>query len=194
MDNATYTAHVLSLRSGIDDRHTVSSWQGDFASFIAYSKMIDFAKRQAFYGKKPTREKLAGLMDGVKNAHDSQIGELNDIDLGSQKHDPDIIHAIIGMATEAGEMLELMTEYLRNPNGEINLVNAIEELGDMQWYLYLFLSAVNKSANTQLDMTDVLQANINKLSQRYKDKSAQSFGKERDLASEADAIKKVTNA
>lgn len=77
-------------------------------------------------------------------------------------HDPELaplVHGILGMFTEAGEMLAHLYDVMRG--SPVDRVNLIEELGDSEWYaacLHRFLGSTPTEAH---------EVNIAKLSARY---------------------------
>jgi NTP pyrophosphatase (non-canonical NTP hydrolase) len=89
----------------------------------------------------------------------------------------DIIHAILGIATEAGELLELLKATL-NSDGDFDWVNCREELGDIDWYKALL---ANRGDFT---FEEVMELIIKKLRARYADKFTSNEAVERNLAAE----------
>ena len=74
--------------------------------------------------------------------------------------DCEIIHATLGVAGEAGEIVDAVKKFTvyRKPCDRDNL---IEELGDMEF----FLQALRK--RLFISREETLEANVNKLSKRY---------------------------
>lgn len=73
--------------------------------------------------------------------------------------DVDVLHGIVGVITEAGEMAEVLLHRIRT--GEFDRVNAFEEVGDVSWYLARQL----RGMNADFDMSN--RANIDKLHGRH---------------------------
>jgi len=74
-----------------------------------------------------------------------------------------LIYPMLGLGGESGEVLEKMKKILRDGNGEINSEKKEElkkELGDVFWYL------ASISTELGLEIEDVIQTNLNKLSSR----------------------------
>jgi NTP pyrophosphatase (non-canonical NTP hydrolase) len=72
----------------------------------------------------------------------------------------DTLHGIIGVSTEAGELLDAVKKglfYGRKPD----MTNVREEIGDVMWYLMAILRAEG------WDLEDIMQENIDKLKLRY---------------------------
>lgn len=81
-----------------------------------------------------------------------------------QELDPRLLHAILGMATEAGEMLDQLKKslfYMR----KLDRTNLLEEIGDHDWYESLGLAALKSNRR------EVFKMNVKKLQEiRYKKK------------------------
>ena len=75
----------------------------------------------------------------------------------------DLMHAALGLAGEAGEFADAIKKHLVYGR-ELDRENAIEELGDVLWFVALGCHALSVS------MADVAQANIDKLRRRYPEK------------------------
>lgn len=95
-------------------------------------------------------------------------------------HDPElahIVHGVIGMFTEAGEMMAHLYDVMRG--SPVDRVNLIEELGDSEWYAACLHRYLNSTP------TEAREVNIAKLSARYPGKVfSKEHAVERDLASE----------
>ena len=81
------------------------------------------------------------------------------------------LHAAVGISGESGELLDAIKKETMY-NKEPDLVNIIEELGDLEFYMEALRQAYN------ITREETLQANINKLgvrysSGKYSDKQAQ---------------------
>lgn len=73
-----------------------------------------------------------------------------------------LIHAAMGIASEAGELLDAVKKHtIYNKN--IDYENVVEELGDLEFYMEQIRQ------QTGIIREETLQANMNKLAQRYKD-------------------------
>lgn len=73
-----------------------------------------------------------------------------------------LLHMAVGIAGEAGELLDAVKKAAIY-NKPIDLVNVVEELGDLEFYM--------QGLRQGLDITraETLKANIDKLGKRYKD-------------------------
>ena len=76
-----------------------------------------------------------------------------------QKRDV-LINSVMGLCGEAGEAIDVVKKWMAQGHA-LNKEQLVKELGDIAWYL--------AEAATALDMPleEILQANINKLKQRY---------------------------
>ena len=76
-----------------------------------------------------------------------------------QKRDV-LINSVMGLCGEAGEAIDVVKKWMAQGRA-LNKEQLVKELGDIAWYL--------AEAATALDMPleEILQANINKLKQRY---------------------------
>lgn len=72
----------------------------------------------------------------------------------------DIIHAILGISGEAGELLDAIKKHTIY-NKPLDVENVVEELGDLEFYLEQLRQALSISRE------ETLQANIKKLRKRY---------------------------
>lgn len=94
-----------------------------------------------------------------------------------------LLHAAMGLATEAGELLDALKRHLFY-GAPLDRVNVKEELGDTSWYLALAIDELRTTLH------DVQTANINKLRARYPDKFAEYDALHRDLTAERRELEK----
>ena len=73
-----------------------------------------------------------------------------------------LINSVMGLCGESGEAIDIVQKWLAHGH-ELDREHLIKELGDVAWYL--------AEAATALDvqLEEVLQANIDKLKKRYPD-------------------------
>ena len=88
-----------------------------------------------------------------------------------------IIHGIIGVATESGELLDLLYRTLIQCE-TLDEVNLKEEMGDLFWYLAVLSDASGVSFD------EVQQVNIAKLRARYPNKFTEFDAANRNLSNE----------
>jgi NTP pyrophosphatase (non-canonical NTP hydrolase) len=92
-----------------------------------------------------------------------------------------ILHGAVGMATEAGELLDNVKRSLFYGK-EIDKVNVMEECGDALWYIAIALDACGYT------MTQAMQMNIAKLSTRYPERFTEDAALNRDLGLERSTL------
>lgn len=92
-----------------------------------------------------------------------------------------LIHGLLGVQSESGELADALkkTLYYGQP---LDLVNVVEEIGDICWYLAILADA----CGTTLEQCQ--RRNIAKLRQRYPDKFTEAEAATRDLQSEREAL------
>ena len=83
--------------------------------------------------------------------------------------DMDIVHGILGVATESGELLEL----LRDPH-RFEIEKLVDEAGDACWYLAMLFRAAGVS------FEEVMAKNIAKLMVRFPEKFEERLANTRD--------------
>ena len=93
----------------------------------------------------------------------------------------DILHAVMGMCTEAGEIQDNLKRFLFYGKS-FDKANVIEECGDVLWYVALALKSVNCS------MEDCMKVNIAKLKARYPNGFETDKALNRDLEGEKVAM------
>lgn len=92
------------------------------------------------------------------------------------------LHAEIGLATESGELLDNRKRKMFY--GLEDSENIAEEIGDLLWYMALLLDS------HRLKLSDVMKANIEKLSSRYgKGKFDAIDAQHRNIEAERDAMR-----
>lgn len=74
--------------------------------------------------------------------------------------DDGLMHAAIGIAGEAGELLDAVKKTWVYGKS-LDITNLVEELGDLEFYM--------QALRTQLQLTrdEILEANVEKLTKRY---------------------------
>ena len=71
-----------------------------------------------------------------------------------------LLHAAMGLNTEQAEFMDTLKKYIYYGK-QFDKVNAIEELGDSQWYLALAVYVLKTTLN------EIMTGNIEKLKLRY---------------------------
>lgn len=138
---------------------------------------LDAIKKSLFYGKDsknyPVNGEAHANVDSVETCVALQIHRLHDF----PQPGLDILHAIIGKATESAELLELLLKSVIN-NEPFDRVNFIEEIGDGFWYDGIGLEAVSSNFH------DAAGRNNRKLKRRFPDKFKTDDAITRDLDAE----------
>lgn len=127
--------------------------------FINVGSEIDSIKKHMFYGKKSKyyTESIEESLDNVNNI----IHE-------------DIIHGIIGVATESVELVEALNDSIKS-GLLLDDVNIKEEIGDIFWYIAILANRLD------ISFEDIQTTVINKLKARYPDKFTEDYAINRDL-------------
>lgn len=73
-----------------------------------------------------------------------------------------LINSVMGLCGESGEAIDIVKKWLAQGH-ELDREHLANELGDIAWYLAEAATALD------LDLEDILQANIDKLKKRYPD-------------------------
>ena len=97
--------------------------------------------------------------------------------LVDQGHDMNLLHAAMGIGTEAGELLDAFKRKMFYGK-ELDVVNVKEEIGDLMWYTAILLRELD------LDFHEILQLNIDKLKTRFPEKFTKADALNRDLGKE----------
>ena len=92
-----------------------------------------------------------------------------------------VLHGIIGLVTESGELMDAVKKAIFY-NKELDKINLIEEIGDIFWYIAILLDALDT------DIDDVLIKNINKLKVRYPEKFTSKDALNRNLDKERSSL------
>ena len=88
-----------------------------------------------------------------------------------------LLHAAMGLATEAGELVDALKKHLFYGK-ELDMANVREELGDSLWYVATGANALGA------DLGDIMQLNVNKLEARYGEGFTEEAAINRDLGVE----------
>jgi hypothetical protein len=161
----------------------LSYFQGVVANAILALKLLDGIKKTLFYGRElvgTTGESIPFHLNG-QDLCDSLPKRLGVDDEAKAEL---IIHAIVGKATECGELLELLRDVLFN-DALFDDVHFIEEIGDGQWYDAIGLKAIDATID------ECQRRNIAKLRRRFPDKFTEYDANNRDLFAERKALEQT---
>lgn len=152
-------------------------------SIMEDSNVVDAAKKNIFYGKEVegvAEAKSQALKTIIENGIDGIVQDAQK-NIYSDIKNVRIMHSIIGIASEVGELIEcFMTAMVEGkPVDEVNLK---EEFGDLFWYSAIGLNAINSSYE------EAWKLNVVKLAKRY---AGQKFS-EGQAISRADKVEQST--
>lgn len=142
--------------------------------FIIASEKLDKFKKTKFYGK-PLDDKLA--KSNTQMSVQQFDRDLND---PSEK----LTHAMIGIATESGELLKAIYDS-KWGGKQFDVVNCEEELGDLFWYKAILFREFG------FKLSDVLQKNTNKLQGKKGRYKNQKFSSEEAINRDLDSERKI---
>jgi NTP pyrophosphatase (non-canonical NTP hydrolase) len=93
----------------------------------------------------------------------------------------DLLHGAMGACTEAGELMDICKRH-QQYGKPIDWVHAIEEAGDLLWYIAL----VSRASGVSLE--EIAKRNIAKLAKRYPEKFTAELALNRDLTAERQVL------
>lgn len=149
----------LAARTAADPWHQPSVVDEDFLvrtlfDFVNSAMALDRFKAKMFYGKK-----FDEPLERLQNHHAFLVNV----------HSTKRIHAVLGIASEAGEFVERLLKEMQGLRGEgfweETVANYAEEQGDMDWFQELLASTPGMAS-----VEDARRANIAKLAKRFPDK------------------------
>lgn len=161
IDQAMQTASPFYYGKEIAASH----FQLEIDKAIEALQMLDAIKKKMFYNKH------SNALPYVHNVEKSCANLPNEIDYG--KNGTSILHAILGIATEAGELLEAIAT-----GKQVDKVNLLEECGDVLWYMAMLMQAIGT------DFETVAEGNIAKLRKRYPQKFTEYDANNRNIEEE----------
>jgi len=170
------------------------SWHGDKVSFtmlrVALAEAVealnnlDAIKKTLFYGRE-LPEHLQIEIDHSAKADSAQASCATlPTWFKNDKFGEYVIHAIIGAATEAGELLEALRAVIIEGK-EFDEVNMREEVGDVFWYVAVLADTCN------FTFEEAQRVNIAKLRARYPNKFTAFDANNRNLTFERSILEGV---
>lgn len=142
-------------------------WAHTLNNAIDALTKLDKVKKSLFYGR--DNNLISEGQSGVDDLP-ARMGIM------PKENAQDIIHGILGLATEAGELLELLRDTI---NGEpLDLVNIKEEVGDGKWYMAILARVAG------FMWGDDERVNIAKLRARFPDRFTEYDANNRNLVAE----------
>ncbi len=171
-------AHVTASDKYYGDRVPLAYFAHVVGQAVEALAKLDEVKKAVFYGRevnlpKPANEgehaaTIAKLPQWISNHPDNDAAAVN------------IIHAIIGKATEAGELLEALAAVVEGQ--AFDETNALEEVGDGFWYDALLLRAIGSNFG------EAQSVNIAKLRRRFPNAFTEFDANNRDLFAEREIL------
>lgn len=151
------------------------------AHVVQAAERLDDVKKVLFYGVETPKgaaiyERLIGNfpMLGVSQ-FDETVAVLSD---DVPERERDLLHGILGVLTEAGELGEILQNYLLGETPDLDPVHMAEECGDDMWYRALIFNRIGTTFPAEMDRV------IRKLRTRFPDKFTEQHAGQRDLAAE----------
>ena len=135
-------------------------------NFIHKGNELDLLKKATFYGG----ERIQKFNAQSSTDQASDYLSLNSV------VEPTIMHGILGIASEAVELVEALQKSL-DSGEEIDLINLKEEIGDLLWYMTLIVKS-------EAELYSIFDTNIAKLQSRYPEKFTEFKATHRDLKKE----------
>jgi len=97
--------------------------------------------------------------------------------------DVDLLHAGMGVTTEAGEFLDTIKKYVYYGK-DLDQTNLIEEIGDIFYYLAIACNALD------ISFEQVMEKNIEKLKARYGEKFTEEKAINRNITNEREILER----
>ena len=95
-----------------------------------------------------------------------------------------LLHSAMGLATEAGEIVDQLKKHIFYGK-ELDLLNLKEEYGDNMWYVALGIDALRE------DLGNIMTGNIAKLAKRYPNFFTKEDAINRDTAAEINDLQEA---
>lgn len=174
-------AHVTASDKYYGDRIPLSYFAHVVGQAIDALSKLDEIKKALFYGREIDVPQAAS-----EGAHPATLAKLPEWIATDASEEADraainIIHGIIGKATEAGELLEALAATANN-GAPFDGVNAVEEVGDGFWYDALVLRALGSNFG------EAQRVNIAKLRHRFPNAFTEYDANNRDLFGEREIL------
>ena len=188
-----YEEEVIKLEAKCDDVNTTRIPLHELYQIAKLCREIDILKRRCFYDKKPDRDKIKVIRNEIKDLFDIvwpwENKFTNDPSFDNTKINHRILHSILGIITETGEILENLLDAIANDR-DVNYDNLLEEQSDLFWYQALMRDECIKLHGDRFTRENIEKANIAKLKVRYS--KGTEYGQERDVEKEKKAIREST--
>jgi len=155
MTPSEYMTAALRTKSDAFYTDKVPYWKAEQTIYpvLNYADLIDEIKKGLFYGK--------------ETPHLDKIEDTGYYAARVYWKEPDVVHGILGVFTEAKELVDEMM-YI-----DLDRKAVLGEVGDLLWYVALLLKALDTT------FEEVMEGNIDKLKKRYPEKFSEALALER---------------
>jgi hypothetical protein len=193
MDSKNFAENALRTEAPIEKLNVnLSGLAALLKLAVQNAHLLDLCKKTIAYGKDLDQLKLVEACEDCADAFADFADELptlnNPNGPSAGLHQPNLrlLHAAIGMAGEAGELLAAVLQQIQT--GELDMVNVSEELADSDWYKAIAHDEIGIPEEVSRERV------INKLKIRYPGKFSLASAENRDLAAERKALEGTSNA
>lgn len=146
------------------------------AQAISALQNLDKVKKQLYYGRD------VGDVDFSDTAIARMHGDRSFDKFAKTPEARDLLHAVIGKATEAGELLEAVHQVIKENKildvSKVDEANILEEVGDGFWYDAILCNMF------EFSFEDAQKVNIEKLMKRFPEKFSCEKANNRNLKEE----------
>jgi hypothetical protein len=170
-------AHVTASGKYYGERIPLAYFAHVVGQAIDALAKLDEIKKALFYGREINVPQSAGTTE----AQAPTLANLPKWIASKDEAAINIIHGIIGKATEAGELLEALAA-VANEGKPFDKVNAVEEVGDGFWYDAILLRALGSNFG------EAQTVNIAKLRHRFPNAFTEFDANNRDLFGEREIL------
>lgn len=146
---------------------------------VNVAEVLDQVKRVAFYRTEYNKDKLDVAsqylidVDPFDFTHHEMVCKTAPVE--SEFDDKRVVHAIVGICTEAAELANALLESKDNP---LDAVNVAEEVGDVMYYIGMLCDAMGFTVDQSIDAIE------RKLRKRYPEGFSTARAVNRDTATE----------
>lgn len=149
--------------------------------YLHLTEIFDGYKKFIFYNKEEKLKKeFADRINHISNLA-KKLNRNNTLRTDVENVDPRVLHGIIGIMTESGELCDILTNLLLDPLAKIDPIHVQEELGDGMasgWYPAILHDALGLNPDETHDKV------IRKLKIRFPEGYSDEKAANRDLANE----------
>jgi hypothetical protein len=146
---------------------------------VSSGEILDQIKKNVFYNKEYNNEvliqKFTNIVESLNVMKPSLVNGISPTTTISVN--PRIFHALLGITTEATELIEILLNNL-SKGMEFDKVHLLEESFDVDWYQFILLDELNGKVE------DVWDVGLKKLEKRYPEKFSSDNAIKRDLEAE----------